>query len=765
MQDNSKGANEYGAYRSIEPTDAFPILAWKLDTSLPIRNDEILIKVKIININAASFDQITGSVDKTDPIEIAKKISSIVSLRGKLHNPITGTGGTMMGVIEEIGVNHPEYGHAEVGDEVCTLMSTSMSPLVLNKITQINMHTRQIEVEGYAILFRDSYFSKVPKGWDPHIYLAIVGEAGSCYESALRCRPDSTVMLIGASEKVGLMSMFAIREKLRDTGMLIVVTRYTEQYEELKQLKVADMVIVADFRNPIEAYRTIERALPSDTVIDYTVDCASSNGHEMLAVFMTRERGMVYFASPATSYSEASLGAEGIAKEMDLIFYRGFIKGHTAFCMRLVDEYPQILKWFKKRYAQDRRNGIYNINASIDEIGKSHKDLRLPNVVVSGPEMSKVIDTARRVAGYNTTVLIQGESGTGKEVIADVIKQLSDRNRKVYIKINCAAIAENLFESEFFGYEGGAFTGALKNGKAGHFENADGGTLFLDEIGELSLQNQVKLLRVLQQKEVVRVGASKAKKVDVRLIAATNKDLRAMVSKGQFREDLFYRLNIINIRIPPLRERRGDIRALVENFTINYNDLYGMHKSFDRDTLYRMQNYSWPGNVRELENLVQRMMLVTENDVIDTDSLPDEIRSTADNGALSVPAAMCHSVGLADTTTKYKTALDADTMKSDTDSNAADYENAQGAAAATNHERISTLGDMHSCAESEIVSLNNKNTENEHESEILLIPDEEARYRKAVNIGKTTREIAALLHTSQPTVVRRLKKYGLTMRH
>ena len=716
MLDNSKGVNEYGAYRSIEPADAFPILAWKLDTRLPIRKDEILIKVKIININAASFDQIAGSVDKTDPIEIAKKISNIVSLRGKLHNPITGTGGTMMGTIEEIGVNHPEYGHAKVGDEVCTLMSTSMSPLVLNKITQINMHTRQIEVEGYAILFKDSYFSKVPDGWDSHIYLAIVGEAGSCYESALRCRPDSTVMLIGASEKVGLMSMFAIREKLRDTGMLIVVTRYMEQYEELKQLNVADIVIVADFRKPLEAYREIAKALPPDTIVDYTVDCASSSGHEMLAVLVTRERGMVYFASPAASYSEASLGAEGIAKEMDLIFYRGYIKGHTAFCMRLVDEYPQIMRWFKKRYAADKRSGIYNITASIDDLSKNHKDLKLPNIVVSGPKMSKVIDIARRVAGYNTTVLIQGESGTGKEVIADLIKQLSDRNKKVYIKINCAAIAENLFESEFFGYEGGAFTGALKNGKAGHFENADGGTLFLDEIGELSLQNQVKLLRVLQQKEVVRVGASKAKKVDVRLIAATNKDLRAMVDKGQFREDLFYRLNIINIRIPPLRERKSDIKALVENFVINYNDLYRMHKQFSAEAMNCMQSYEWPGNVRELENFVQRMLLITENDIIGAADLPEDIRGAVDCEVLST-----------------STAVNCDNKPPQMDQSE-ELSEAKTLSGNVDYERI------------------------------LLIPDEETRYREAVNRCKTTREIADLLQTSQPTVVRRLKKYGITIR-
>ena len=793
---NTGFINEYGAYRSIEPAHTFPILAWKLDTSLPIRDDEILIKVRLINVNAASFNQIAGG-DNADPIEIAKKISSIVALRGKLHNPITGTGGTMMGEVLEVGINHPEYGKVRKGDRICTLMSTSMSPLVLDRITGINMNTRQIEVEGYAILFRDSYFSKVPDGWNPNVYLAIVGEAGSCYESALRCRPDSTVLLIGASEKVGLLSMFAVREKLGNTGKLIAVTRHAEQYEELKSLNVADMIVIADAGKPMEAYETLRKALPKNTVIDYTVNCSSTSGNEMLAVLITRDRGMVYFASPAASYSTASLGAEGIGKEIDLMFYRGYINGHVAFCMRLIKNYPQILKWFNRRYTSESRTGIYSISASINDLSKNTKDAGLPNIVVSGPEMTEVIDIAKRIAGYNTTVLIQGESGTGKEVIADVIKQLSDRNDKPYIKINCAAIAENLFESEFFGYEGGAFTGALKNGKAGHFENADGGTLFLDEVGELSLQNQVKLLRVLQQKEVVRVGASKARKVDVRLIAATNRDLMGMVSKGQFREDLYYRLNVINIHIPALRERSGDIKALTDNFINNFNELYHMHKHFSDAAAECMKKYNWPGNVRELENVVQRLMLITENDEIEVRNLPKEIQEAgacsdhaADlyrgsdeirmHGASDIQSGAVHGNRFYERTGS-KTRNTSESKNESTHKYGIDSqytgENESNAYKSMHHESYNEaetltgsgyaelVGDKNMLAADNVSCAERKISASEAEEYITGLrrsgADEEKLYIEAVKLCRTTRDIAELLGTSQPTVVRRLKKYGL----
>ena len=621
---------EYGPYRTLEPADTLPNLAWKLDTSLPVKDDEILVRVKLINVNAASFDHISSEVN-ADPLEIARKVISIVSIRGKLHNPITGTGGTLMGEVEEIGCRHPLYGRLQKGSKICTLASTSMYPLVINSISKVNMHTRQIVADGYAILFKDSFIAQVPDSWDPRMYLAIVGEAGSCYEADLHCNEGDTVLLIGASEKVGMMSLFALRNKLGRTGRLIAVTRKMEQYDEIRALEVADQVICTDFRKPLEAYRFIKNVLPKNTVVDYTVNCSSSNGYEMLGVLLTKENGTVYFANPAASYSEASLGAEGIGKEINLVFYRGYIKGHVDFCIGLAEKYPKLQEWFRKRYCEKGRTGIYSISAKT--AGQELSGVPgMAGVVVSGPEMEHVVKVAKRIANYDTTVLIEGESGTGKEVVADIIQQFSGRNSRPFIKINCAAIAENLFESEFFGYEAGAFTGALKGGKAGHFENADHGTLFLDEVGELSLQNQVKLLRVLQSKEVIRVGSSEARPVDVRLIAATNRNLRQMVDKGEFREDLYYRLNVVNIHIPALRERTADIPAFIDNFTQSFNQMYQLHVSFSKKALDCLKRYSWPGNVRELENVLHRLILTAEREIIEAEDLPLEIQGLQQAG-------------------------------------------------------------------------------------------------------------------------------------
>ena len=242
---------------------------------------------------------------------------------------------------------------------------------------------------------------------------------------------------------------------------------------------------------------------------------------------------------------------------------------------------------------------------------------------------------AGKVAPLDTTVMLLGESGVGKEVFAKYIYCASQRKGQSFIKVNCGAIPENLIESELFGYEKGAFTGADKNGKIGLFEAASHGTLFLDEIGELPMKMQVKLLRVLQEKEVERIGSAKPVRVDVRVIAATNRDLEEMVEKGTFREDLYYRLMVFPIKIPPLRERREDILPLAERFLEELNGKYGFHREFSDEVCQSMRNYGWPGNIRELRNVVERAVIISSEEEIRQDCLPDfsEVgRSKADKG-------------------------------------------------------------------------------------------------------------------------------------
>src|SRR5678815_1013301 len=246
-------------------------------------------------------------------------------------------------------------------------------------------------------------------------------------------------------------------------------------------------------------------------------------------------------------------------------------------------------------------------------------------LVGQSPAINQISGVVEKVANTPATVLITGESGTGKELIARALHENSARSAGPFIKINCAAIPKTLMESELFGYEKGAFTGAV-GAKPGRFELAHGGTLFLDEIGEIPVEMQVKLLRVLQESEFERVGGIKTIKVDVRLVTATNRDLLQDIAAGSFREDLYYRLNVVPIHIPPLRERREDIPLLVEHFLAKFNDrLKKQIGSVADEAIARMVSYHWPGNIRELENLMERTMLFCERPEIQVSDLPPEI--------------------------------------------------------------------------------------------------------------------------------------------
>ncbi|MCI9597117.1 MAG: sigma 54-interacting transcriptional regulator [Firmicutes bacterium] len=238
------------------------------------------------------------------------------------------------------------------------------------------------------------------------------------------------------------------------------------------------------------------------------------------------------------------------------------------------------------------------------------------NIIAEDEETRQLAEKAMRIAGLDATVLLTGESGTGKEVFANFIYQNSKRVGKPFIKVNCAAIPENLMESELFGYEGGAFTGADKKGKMGLFEMANTGTLFLDEIGELPIHLQSKLLRVLQEREIMRVGGAETIPLDIRLIAATNMDLKKAIEEGVFRGDLYYRLNIMPLELLPLRGRKRDIRALALYFVEQFNKEYRLNKGITEEAIFALQNFDWPGNIRELENIMERIMISFDGDRI-----------------------------------------------------------------------------------------------------------------------------------------------------
>jgi DNA-binding NtrC family response regulator len=268
------------------------------------------------------------------------------------------------------------------------------------------------------------------------------------------------------------------------------------------------------------------------------------------------------------------------------------------------------------RSALDQRYGFESI------VGRSKKLLR-------------VLDQAARVSQHDTTVLVQGETGTGKELIAHAIHQNSRRRTKEFVPINCGAIPKDLVESELFGYTRGAFTGALSN-KPGRIEAADGGTLFLDEVGELPLDAQVKLLRVLQEGELPKVGASSPIRVDIRVVAATHRNLSVMVEDGTFREDLYYRLAVVPLQIPPLRERREDIPELIDALFTRAKDRHHLPSArLSPGVLQRLISYRWPGNVRQLENVLERLLVLSSSDLISEEDLPEELqRASTNSGSL-----------------------------------------------------------------------------------------------------------------------------------
>ncbi|HWM87086.1 MAG TPA: sigma-54 dependent transcriptional regulator, partial [Kofleriaceae bacterium] len=262
---------------------------------------------------------------------------------------------------------------------------------------------------------------------------------------------------------------------------------------------------------------------------------------------------------------------------------------------------------------------------------------RIHNIVGSSPEMRELFETVLQVAPSRASVLITGESGTGKELIAAAIHEHSPRSTGPLVKLHCAALAEGLLESELFGHEHGAFTGAA-GARDGRLKQADGGTLFLDEIGDISPAVQIKLLRFLQEREFERVGGNQTIKVDVRVVAATNRDLQRLVAQGMFREDLFYRLNVVTIHVPSLRERAGDVTLLAAHFLRKYSQENAKDvRGFSEGALDRIARYSWPGNVRELENVIERAVVICRGRDIAVEDLPPAVAGATVNPREGMP--------------------------------------------------------------------------------------------------------------------------------
>jgi transcriptional regulator with PAS, ATPase and Fis domain len=291
------------------------------------------------------------------------------------------------------------------------------------------------------------------------------------------------------------------------------------------------------------------------------------------------------------------------------------------------------------KIAAERIENAQLIDRLKDENARLHEELDIrDDLVAGGPAIAELKKQIANIAGINSTVLIQGESGTGKELVARAIHRNSKRPDGPFVAVNCAALPEHLLESELFGYEKGAFTGATAQ-KKGKFEQADGGTIFLDEIGDLPLALQPKLLRALQEREVDRVGGTRSVRVDVRIVAATNRDLASAVAKNEFRQDLYYRLNVVSIRTPPLRDRPEDILGLAQHFLSKYSREMGrVKRGLSPAAESMLKEYDWPGNVRELQNVIERAVAVGATDMVLPEDLAPEVTENSSNPSEYVQA-------------------------------------------------------------------------------------------------------------------------------
>ncbi len=279
-----------------------------------------------------------------------------------------------------------------------------------------------------------------------------------------------------------------------------------------------------------------------------------------------------------------------------------------------------------QKYLTDMEDEMERVKSELEMLRNLH--FYTEGMIASGDEMKKVLQLSLQVAEIDVNVLLLGESGVGKSHIAKFIHNKSPRKDGPFIEVNCGAIPESLFEAEFFGYESGSFTGASNKGKVGLAELAEGGTLFLDEIGELSLANQVKILKFIQEKQFYRVGGTKVRNVDFRILAATNKDLEKAIEEKTFRQDLFFRLNVVPITIPPLRKRPTDIIPLVDYFLKYFSEKYNRERALDEGVIHLLLTNEWKGNVRELINLIERLVVTSSKQLIEVENLPERYRKT-----------------------------------------------------------------------------------------------------------------------------------------
>jgi len=610
--------NTYGLDRSLTPQGTFAPSAWELDNSRKLKEGEVRISLDKVHVEGTSFRQICQEAGNEEE-SIKEKIKDIVIRRGKLHNPVTDTGGLFCGVIDEISPGYDNSKGFKPGDKVICNTSLAGIPMYIDKITSIDKVYPQFDAEGYAVALPGMPIIKRPEDLPIDLLLFTFNESGTIYKVAKNAKNKKRFAVLSNNVLMAMIYGYTIRKAAGpDAEVYCLLDRNTPvslkgpKIEEFKQ-KVFSEVSYMNMMRPAELLKQFK----GRPMVDMVVNCADVPGAETISVMVTRSGGTVIFANFISNYNIALYVTESVSKDLNIKCADGYLEEYDEFDFELVRELAPYIEGNLVSREKMMRGG--QKSEVTREILGQYSEFNLAEAedfVAASPRMRSVLDEIMSVSKYDCNVLITGPTGVGKEKVANIIQKNSRRKMQPFIKINCASISPNLIESEFFGYERGAFTGADSKGKVGYFEAADNGIIFLDEVGELPLDMQAKLLRVIQDGEFLKVGGTKPVKTDVRIISATNRDLADQVERGAFRRDLYYRLNVFPVRVPALDERREDIAHLADHFIGKYNEKFGMNKYMDDDAKESLASHKWPGNIRELENVVQRLLIASSGEAI-----------------------------------------------------------------------------------------------------------------------------------------------------
>lgn len=616
----------YGLKRVAEPQYVLPTSAWKLDNSRNIYPNELRISVRRIHLEGTSFKQICTESNYNEE-KIKQKIIDIIIRRGKLHNPVTDTGGLAFGTVEEIGEEFYNPQNLKVGDTIICNASLASVPIQIENILAIDHVFNQIDASGYAILHDHVPIIKIGEDMPVNLLLYTLDESGTLYRLSQLAEGQSKFLIVGNNMITNLIFGYVIRRQVGAKGEIVCLldkkTGMQVMGDGIDQL-IAHVFNEVHFLNILKPIHAVER-LKLNQQFDLSVNCAEIPGAETINILATKAGGTVLFANLINNLKISLYITESISKPLNVENAEGYLEDYETFDIALVREladYFENAAVMKVESAEKDESA----EASASPYDRSLiEQSKLEDFVCVSRPMRNVLREIANVSKYDCNVIIFGDTGVGKEKVANLIQKNSDRKMQPFVKINCGAISPNLIESEFFGYEKGAFTGANTGGKKGYFEIANNGVMFLDEIGELPLEMQAKLLRVIQDGEFYKVGGTSPIKTNVRIISATNRDLERFVEEGKFRRDLYYRLNVVPIRIPSLSERVDDIPALVKHFLAKYGKKFGIARGITDSAMEYLQQLAWPGNIRELENSVQRLIISAKGEDI---SLMDVMHET-----------------------------------------------------------------------------------------------------------------------------------------